>query len=298
MFKFNFCNPDEDSNTDLNAVSNVTTRESNAYTGPLQWLPANEVFPSSEHTMQDTSICTFSCGKYQLKHIPFEEAIKHLSEVTEKECTTEAEVLHSDLVPGKYEGGLKIWECTRDLAEFLICEHINLSGKRVLDLGCGTGILGILAMQLGAESVHFQDYNASVIRAVTIPNVMLNTSQLQCNRTVPSSRFFSGDWKYFADFISLEHSANKNKYECILTSETIYNPDNHKKLLDVFKVCLRPDGVIYLAAKVCYFGIGGSIREFQTLLADDSSFQSKVCWTCSQGVQREILQISFKHTAH
>lgn len=55
-------------------------------------------------------------------------------------------------------GGLKIWECTRDLAEFLICEHINLTGKRVLDLGCGAGLLGILAMQLGAESVHFQDY--------------------------------------------------------------------------------------------------------------------------------------------
>jgi SAM-dependent methyltransferase len=115
---------------------------------------------------------------------------------------------------------------------------------------------------------------------------------------VPSSRFFSGDWKCFVDFISSEHSANKNKYDCILTSETIYNPDNHKKLLAVFKQCLVPDGVIYLAAKVCYFGIGGSIREFQNLLADDSSFHSKVCWTCSQGVQREILQISFKHTAH
>jgi len=74
---------------------------------------------------------------------------------------------------------------------------------------------------------------------------MLNTPQLQCNGTVPSSRFFSGDWKYFADFISPEHSANKNKYECILTSETIYNPDNHKKLLAVFKECLMPDGVMY-----------------------------------------------------
>jgi hypothetical protein len=74
---------------------------------------------------------------------------------------------------------------------------------------------------------------------------MLNTSELHCNGTVPSSRFFSGDWKYFADFISPECSANKNKYECILTSETIYNPENHKKLLAVFKQCLRPGGVMY-----------------------------------------------------
>jgi len=55
-------------------------------------------------------------------------------------------------------GGLKIWECTRDLADFLVHEGISLTGKQVLDLGCGTGLLGILAMHLGAESVHFQDY--------------------------------------------------------------------------------------------------------------------------------------------
>jgi hypothetical protein len=50
------------------------------------------------------SVCTFPCGKYQLRHIPFEEAIKHLSVITAEECIEEAEVLHSDLVPGKYEG--------------------------------------------------------------------------------------------------------------------------------------------------------------------------------------------------
>jgi ribosomal protein L11 methylase PrmA len=48
------------------------------------------------------------------------------------------------------------------MAEFLICKHINLTGKRVLDLGCGSGLLGILAMQLGAESVHFQDYVSKI----------------------------------------------------------------------------------------------------------------------------------------
>lgn len=32
-------------------------------------------------------------------------------------------------------------------------EQIDFKGKQVLDMGCGTGILGILAMQLGADSV-------------------------------------------------------------------------------------------------------------------------------------------------
>lgn len=87
--------------------------------------------------------------------------------------------------------------------------------------------------------------NALVIRAVTIPNVMLNTSELQKDGMVPSSRFFAGDWKDFADLISAELSENKNRYDYILTSETIYNPDNQRKLLAVFKECLKPGGVMY-----------------------------------------------------
>ena len=27
---------------------------------------------------------------------------------------------HSDLVPGTYEGGLKVWECSEDLTRFLL----------------------------------------------------------------------------------------------------------------------------------------------------------------------------------
>jgi SAM-dependent methyltransferase len=75
--------------------------------------------------------------------------------------------------------------------------------------------------------------------------VTLNTSQLQKDGMVPSSRFFAGDWNDFADFISAEPFVNKNRYDYILTSETIYNPNNHRKLLAVFKQCLKPDGVMY-----------------------------------------------------
>lgn len=53
-------------------------------------------------------------------------------------------------------GGLKLWECTHDLATYL--DSSQLSGKSVLDLGCGIGLLGILALRMNAETVYFQDY--------------------------------------------------------------------------------------------------------------------------------------------
>lgn len=72
---------------------------------------------------------------------------------------------HTDLISGVYEGGLKIWECTQDLADILTktdgedekCLLDSFNGKNVLDLGCGAGVLGILGAIVGAK-VTFQDY--------------------------------------------------------------------------------------------------------------------------------------------
>lgn len=55
------------------------------------------------------------------------------------------------------QGGLKIWECTYDLAEYIIKENINFQTKLMLDLGCGVGIIGLIALLKGSL-VHFQDY--------------------------------------------------------------------------------------------------------------------------------------------
>lgn len=57
----------------------------------------------------------------------------------------------------EYQGGLKVWECSYDLGEYILSKDIPLKNLRVLDLGCGAGILGIIALLRGAI-VHFQDY--------------------------------------------------------------------------------------------------------------------------------------------
>lgn len=70
--------------------------------------------------------------------------------------------IHSDLIPAVYEGGLKIWECTVDLIDYIAHSDLQLEGKKVLDLGCGAGLVGILALKKGSF-VHFQDYVCFII---------------------------------------------------------------------------------------------------------------------------------------
>ena len=51
--------------------------------------------------------------------------------------------------------------------------HIDFSGKRVIDMGTGTGILAILAARLGAASVLAIDNDANAVDNVS-DNVLLN----------------------------------------------------------------------------------------------------------------------------
>ena len=53
----------------------------------------------------------------------------------------ESEFKKSDLISGVYEGGLKVWECSFDLVDYILKKRSEdpewLKGKTVLELGCG-----------------------------------------------------------------------------------------------------------------------------------------------------------------
>lgn len=251
----------------------------------------------------------------------------------EEKILTRGAEQRSDLICGVYEGGLKVWECTYDLLELIEKEGQTFTGKAVLDLGCGAGLLGILALKRGARQVHFQDYNSTVIEQLTVSNVIINllgddddeedsddqqggkgggkikakqdlkedipppkkrTIDVSQHPLLAKCRFFSGDWSTFLDLLIKEDKPPK--FDIILTSETIYNTAYYPALHETLENLLAPDGLVYLATKSHYFGVGGGLHLFETFVEQKGIFSLNPLWDGEEGLQRHVVVLRFKIT--
>lgn len=143
----------------------------------IHWLEAEEVeYP--DDILEYLEVCRFytidkTVGRFKICYLNPDFAIKFMLQeryvnTNEKETQfsnlVKAEKDHSDLTPGIYEGGAKIWECTYDLLNYLVqnFDAKDWSKCTVLDLGCGSGLLGIFGYLNGA-SVDFHDYVSLLI---------------------------------------------------------------------------------------------------------------------------------------
>ncbi|XP_022800285.1 histidine protein methyltransferase 1 homolog [Stylophora pistillata] len=305
-FKFNFTSADINEDATISSSGN----DKDISPEPTTAQEAKEIqITSNSLAYLDSAIEEICLGQGSF-------CLKHVNEISVDENLTNSAAIKtaaersSDLIPSVYEGGLKIWECSIDLVDYMLESGIDFLGKRVLEIGCGAGLPGIYALLQGGQ-VHFQDYNDDVIEHVTIPNVLLNLEQRlkreHCDlktttvanfdllETVRQScSFYSGDWGNLLGFINPE-LATEMLYDVILTAETIYAVESHVKLYQFVKRHLKkPSGLAYVAAKTHYFGVGGGTRSFEKLVLMDGVFDVSVCKVYSTGVQREILCLKYR----
>ncbi|XP_073822544.1 histidine protein methyltransferase 1 homolog [Musca autumnalis] len=304
MFKFEFKVDAETSDSQF--VDDVECKRLKSATEDdkeTDWYESEEIKPSKD-VLENIDVCKLNSLEKEYKGVKVRymvsgfllEDIKNNDDVTD---IKKAEDNHSDLMPAVYEGGAKIWECTEDLLTYF-AENLSASewkDKYVLDLGCGSGLLGIYAFNNGAK-VTFHDYNKDVLEKITIPNVLLNTLETpdeedeeiyNFGKMEEDTCYFSGDWEKWCSSKICDKS-----YDIIVTSETIYNPENQQKLLNCLHHKLKVDGKVYVAAKTYYFGVGGGLRQFEKLIEKDERFTYKSLWLSTEGVNREILELTRK----
>jgi hypothetical protein len=80
-----------------------------------------------------------------------------------------------DIIPGVYEGGFQLWECEVEFLKWIVGDEQMMGrvkkASRVVEIGCGHGLVGVLVGVLGDARVTMQDYNNDVIEQLTKPTV-------------------------------------------------------------------------------------------------------------------------------
>ncbi len=197
----------------------------------------------------------------------------------------------TDLIPGVYEGGDVVWECSLDLCRYLHDQQVDLQGS-VLELGCGHGLPGCYvlrqAKKAGNDStfVCFTDFNEFVLDA-TMSNIALNIMSLNAEKdtqqeeTEELSRWLakhaplgSGDWNALSQLLDDAISGDVTSFpeglpidgyfDCILAAETTYSTTAAMDTARfITKHLKKGSGVAYIATKRYYFGIGGGSVAFR-----------------------------------
>lgn len=96
-----------------------------------------KVLAADSESLQKLTL-TSPSGNIQLKYVGLNFVKSVITESGDNVDSQPGIASQSDLVPGVYEGGFKVWESTRDTVELILANKDLVAGKRVIDVSCDT----------------------------------------------------------------------------------------------------------------------------------------------------------------
>lgn len=118
-----------------------------------------------------------------------------------------------------------LWPASIALAHDVLSRAAELPGKRVLELGAGTGMPGIVAASLGAQ-----------VLQIDRDEVALHVCNMNRERNrITGSEVRASDWESF-------HS--DQRFDLILGSDVLYVTDMHARLRAICEAYLAPGGLV------------------------------------------------------
>ncbi|VDL61997.1 unnamed protein product [Hymenolepis diminuta] len=100
------------------------------------------------------------------------------------------------------------WKSSELLAQAIYSRHIDLSDRRILELGAGTGLCGIAALNNNAKNVIFTD--------IADPRIERNLRKNCSMNNVSSFEFLPCDWN------EIPNAVLEKSFDMILASDCLF----------------------------------------------------------------------------
>jgi methyltransferase-like protein 23 len=171
-----------------------------------------------------TTVGDFPLDECRLSLAGREWTILHVGAVLSREQETSYLLGTVDRLPY----GVTLWASAIALANEIAARGASFRGKRVLELGAGTGLPGIIAASFGARVLQ-TDRNELAL-ALARRNVALNR--------LPAVEQRALDWTDWRE---------TGKYDWIVGSDILYGAEIHPHLRRIFETNLAPGGRVLIA---------------------------------------------------
>jgi predicted nicotinamide N-methyase len=170
-----------------------------------------------------TSIGDFPLLEYRLRSGDHDWSFLHTGAVVTVEQESQFLTRESDRLPY----GVMLWPAAIALAHELLARGEGLRGKRVLELGAGTGLPGIIAASLGAR-----------VTQVDRSEVALHVCRLNKDRNHAEVELLNADWNEFQ---------SDKQFDLILGADVLYVSTMHDRLRAICDQYLAPNGQVVFA---------------------------------------------------
>ncbi len=180
--------------------------------------------PGDELSVLHTTVGDFPLQEYRLRQGGREWTIMHTGAV----ITHEDEQQFFRALMNRLPYGVALWPAAIALAHEIASRAAEFSGRRVLELGAGTGLPGIVASTLGARVVQTDR-----------DELALSACKLNCERnSVGTAEHRLSDWAAWAE---------GELYEWVIGSDILYGEEMQPHLRRVFETNLAPRGRVLLS---------------------------------------------------
>ncbi|KAJ0023699.1 hypothetical protein NQD34_003598 [Periophthalmus magnuspinnatus] len=130
-----------------------------------------------------------------------------------------------------------VWEAAIQLSNYLVERSVELKGRRVIELGAGTGLLGIFAARLGA--------------VVTLTDLPIALPPLQAN---VSANTPPGGWSTAPTVLPLswgkDHLTFPADWDLVLGADLIYLPETFPLLVETLAHLCHSGTVVFFCSKM------------------------------------------------
>ena len=146
-----------------------------------------------------------------------------------------------------------------------------------------------------------------MLQLVTLPNLFINwylvshevkNSEGEIEINLDLLNKFKHDLKNYNINLQFSYGAwrslNMNdKYDLILSSETIYQSSSLQSLVNLIKSISNTNTEVLISCKSVYFGVGGGVHQFINVIENVNSGKCQIIWASNDnsGVIRNIIKV-------